>query len=79
MRKSPFSMRSKPFRHPKRLDLGEFRSFSEPQLSAQSCQLSEGPWPVMSKVVIVGGGLAGLSAACELLERGCKVTILVRT
>eukprot|EP00425_Heterocapsa_triquetra_P040960 CAMPEP_0195069408 /NCGR_PEP_ID=MMETSP0448-20130528/13712_1 /TAXON_ID=66468 /ORGANISM="Heterocapsa triquestra, Strain CCMP 448" /LENGTH=559 /DNA_ID=CAMNT_0040101007 /DNA_START=71 /DNA_END=1746 /DNA_ORIENTATION=- len=30
-------------------------------------------------IVVVGGGLAGLSAACELLERGCKVTILEKT
>jgi len=33
----------------------------------------------MARVVVVGGGLAGLSAACELLERGCKVTILEKT
>ena len=33
----------------------------------------------MSKVVIVGGGLAGISAACELLERGCSVTILEKS
>jgi len=31
----------------------------------------------MSKnAVIVGGGIAGLAAACELLEKGCNVTIL---
>jgi len=30
----------------------------------------------MAGVVVVGGGLAGLTAACELLERGCKVTII---
>jgi len=28
------------------------------------------------RTIVVGGGLAGLSAACELLERGCAVTIL---
>eukprot|EP00933_Yihiella_yeosuensis_P037531 TRINITY_DN31497_c0_g1_i1.p1 TRINITY_DN31497_c0_g1~~TRINITY_DN31497_c0_g1_i1.p1 ORF type:complete len:967 (-),score=281.29 TRINITY_DN31497_c0_g1_i1:158-3058(-) len=28
------------------------------------------------RVIVVGGGLAGLTAACELLEKGCKVTIL---
>jgi len=28
------------------------------------------------KAVIVGGGLAGLTAACELLEKGCSVTVL---
>jgi len=26
--------------------------------------------------VVIGGGLAGLTTACELLERGCNVTIL---
>ena len=31
------------------------------------------------KVVIVGGGLAGLSAACELLERGCNIVILEKS
>ena len=34
---------------------------------------------VMSKVLIVRGGLVGLSAACELLERGCSVTILEKS
>jgi len=28
------------------------------------------------RIVVVGGGLAGLSATCELLERGCNVTII---
>jgi len=28
------------------------------------------------RAIVVGGGLAGLSTACELLERGCNVTIL---
>ncbi|CAJ1373427.1 unnamed protein product [Effrenium voratum] len=31
------------------------------------------------EVVIVGGGLAGLSAACELLERGCNIVILEKS
>jgi len=41
-------------------------------------QLSFFSWlQEMSKnIVIVGGGLAGLTAACELLERGCNVTVL---
>lgn len=30
----------------------------------------------VERVIIVGGGIAGLSAACELLEKGCNVTIL---
>lgn len=33
----------------------------------------------MSKVVIVRGGLVGLFAACELLERGCSVIILEKS
>jgi len=40
-------------------------------------QLPEGG--MAKKVVIVGGGLAGLSATCELLERGCSVTILEKS
>jgi len=28
------------------------------------------------RVIVVGGGLAGLSAACELLEQGCNVYLL---
>jgi uncharacterized protein with NAD-binding domain and iron-sulfur cluster len=31
---------------------------------------------VTARVVVVGGGLAGLSAACELADRGLAVTLL---
>lgn len=34
------------------------------------------PLPQMAQVIVVGGGLAGLSAAHTLLERGANVLLL---
>ena len=33
-------------------------------------------WAMAKSVVIIGGGIAGLSAANELLQNGCTVTVL---
>ena len=41
-----------------------------------SCPSSITPFPQMAQVIVVGGGLAGLSAAHTLLERGANVLLL---
>src|SRR5688500_2462907 len=43
-----------------------------------SCQPSHGIGAVMPKVVVVGGGVAGMTVAHELAERGFKVVVLER-
>ncbi len=35
-------------------------------------------WPQTADVVVIGGGVAGLSTAMQLSQRGCRVVVLER-
>ena len=45
-------------------------------LAGATAQLSAAPAPHRKKVIVVGGGIGGLSCAYELMERGHEVTLL---
>ena len=45
-------------------------------LASATAQLSAAPAPHRKKVIVVGGGIGGLSCAYELMERGHEVTLL---
>jgi len=45
-------------------------------LASATGQLSAAPAPHREKVIVVGGGIGGLSCAYDLMERGHEVTLL---